>query len=66
MKILHFTYSIATSLYEFASCNNDYEEHTPVSTYSISMKLAEQVEGWDTDHIAEDQHMFLKCFFETK
>ncbi|MBX3080451.1 MAG: hypothetical protein KF716_02385 [Anaerolineae bacterium] len=35
----------------------------PISTYSLSMHLAEDVGFWDTDVIAEDVHMFIKCFF---
>ncbi|MBX3064281.1 MAG: hypothetical protein KF726_14990 [Anaerolineae bacterium] len=35
----------------------------PISTYSLSMRLAEDVGYWDTDVIAEDLHMFIKCFF---
>jgi hypothetical protein len=35
----------------------------PISTYSLSMKLAEDVGGWDTNVIAEDLHMFVKAFF---
>jgi Glycosyl transferase family group 2 len=35
----------------------------PISTYSLSMRLAEDVGFWDTDVIAEDVHMFIKCFF---
>jgi len=35
----------------------------PLSTYSLSLALADGVGYWDGDAIAEDWHMFLKCFF---
>lgn len=34
------------------------------STYSLSMRMAQEVGYWDTDVIPEDWHMFLKCFYE--
>jgi cellulose synthase/poly-beta-1,6-N-acetylglucosamine synthase-like glycosyltransferase len=36
------------------------------STYSVSWKLVEQAGFWDTDVIAEDWHLFFKCFFAQK
>lgn len=35
------------------------------STYSLTLALAShpEVDGWDPDVIAEDHHMFCKCFF---
>jgi hypothetical protein len=33
------------------------------STYSLSMRMAHDVDYWDTDVIPEDWHMFLKCYF---
>lgn len=35
----------------------------PQSTYSLSMKMADDVGYWDPDVIPEDWHMYLKCFF---
>ncbi|MBI4497733.1 MAG: glycosyltransferase family 2 protein [Chloroflexi bacterium] len=35
----------------------------PQSTYSLSMRMADEVGYWDGDVIPEDWHMFLKCFF---
>lgn len=35
----------------------------PQSTYSLSMRMADDVDYWDGDVIPEDWHMFLKCFF---
>ena len=34
------------------------------STYSLSMRMAREVNYWDTDVIPEDWHMFLKCFYQ--
>jgi cellulose synthase/poly-beta-1,6-N-acetylglucosamine synthase-like glycosyltransferase len=35
------------------------------SSYSMTLALAShpEVDGWDVDVIAEDHHMFLKCYF---
>ena len=35
----------------------------PLSTYSLSFKLVVDVGYWDPIVIAEDWHMFLRCFF---
>ncbi len=35
----------------------------PISTYSLSLRLADEVGYWDSDVIADEVHMFLKCFF---
>lgn len=35
----------------------------PISTYSLSLRLAVDAGGWDPGVIPEDWHMFLKCFF---
>ncbi len=33
------------------------------STYSLSLRMAHDVDYWDSDVIPEDWHMFLKCFY---
>jgi len=38
----------------------------PLSTYSLSLLLADTVGYWDTDVIPEDWHMFLKCYFNQR
>lgn len=38
----------------------------PVSTYSLSFKLADEVGYWDPAVISEDWHMYLRCFFATR
>ncbi len=38
----------------------------PLSTYSLSLQLADTVGYWDTDVIPEDWHMFLKCYFHQR
>lgn len=35
----------------------------PISTYSVSLRMVDEVGYWDTDVIAEDVHMFIKCLF---
>ncbi len=37
----------------------------PTSVYSVSLELADRVGGWhvDLEAIADDLHMYLKCFF---
>jgi hypothetical protein len=35
----------------------------PQSTYTLSLKMADDVGYWDPDVIPEDWHMFLKCFY---
>jgi hypothetical protein len=35
----------------------------PQSTYSLSLRMADDAGYWDPDVIPEDWHMFLKCFF---
>ncbi len=35
----------------------------PQSTYSLSLRMADDVGYWDVDVVPEDWHMFLKCFF---
>jgi hypothetical protein len=37
----------------------------PLSTYSLSLKLADEAGYWDGAVIAEDWHMFLRCLFAT-
>jgi hypothetical protein len=35
----------------------------PLSTYSLSFKLAVEVDYWDPLVISDDWHMFLRCYF---
>ncbi len=35
----------------------------PQSTYSLSLRMADEIGYWDPDIIPEDWHMFLKCYF---
>ncbi len=37
----------------------------PLSTYSLSFKLANEAGYWDGSVISEDWHMFLRCLFAT-
>ena len=36
----------------------------PQSTYSLSLRMADEVGYWDPDIIPEDWHMFLKCYYK--
>ena len=35
----------------------------PQSTYSLSLRMADEIGYWDPDIIPEDWHMFLKCYY---
>jgi hypothetical protein len=35
----------------------------PISTYTLSLRLALDAGGWDPGVIPEDWHMYLRCFF---
>jgi len=35
----------------------------PQSTYTLSLRMANEVGYWDPDVIPEDWHMFLKCYY---
>jgi len=55
-------------LFELAGPVNQgifFGKHLCYSSYSMTLALASHsfVNGWDTDVIAEDHHMFCKCFF---
>jgi len=56
----------ATVLFELAGlANQRLSTHFCYSAYSLSLALASHdlVNGWDRDVIAEDHHMFCKCYF---
>lgn len=56
----------ATILFELAGLANQYfGHHFCYSAYSLSLAMASHpmVSGWDNDVIAEDHHMFCKCYF---
>jgi cellulose synthase/poly-beta-1,6-N-acetylglucosamine synthase-like glycosyltransferase len=42
---------------------NPWEAKFPYSTYSISLKLLEEVNFWDPTVIAEDVNIFMRAFF---
>jgi len=55
-----------TILFELAGVTNQkFAPHMCHSTYSLTLALASHplVDGWDRDVIAEDHHMFCKCYF---
>ena len=50
-------------LNHLAKLTRKYCVRFPQSTYSLSLRIAHEVDYWDPDIISEDWHMFLKCFF---
>jgi hypothetical protein len=50
-------------LNHLAKLTRKYVVLFPQSTYSLSLRMAHEVDYWDPDVISEDWHMFLKCFF---
>lgn len=55
-----------TILFELAGVVNTWlSDHCCYSAYSLTLAMASHpmVGGWDTDVIAEDHHMFCKCYF---
>mmetsp|Transcript_38216 Transcript_38216/g.110263 ORF Transcript_38216/g.110263 Transcript_38216/m.110263 type:complete len:717 (-) Transcript_38216:237-2387(-) len=58
--------SHATLIFELAGLANQYFFPAfAYSAYSMTLALAShpEVDGWDVDVIAEDHHMFCKCYF---
>merc|ERR1719217_1597714 len=51
--------------HELAALGDPHAVRFPYSTYSLSCALASRVGGWDTEWIAEDWHMGIKCFLLT-
>ena len=56
--------SVLSSLNTMADLCKGHRQVFPHSTYTLSMRMADEVGYWDTDIIPEDWHMFLKCFFQ--
>eukprot|EP00928_Gymnodinium_smaydae_P042162 TRINITY_DN2842_c2_g2_i1.p1 TRINITY_DN2842_c2_g2~~TRINITY_DN2842_c2_g2_i1.p1 ORF type:complete len:683 (+),score=161.43 TRINITY_DN2842_c2_g2_i1:93-2141(+) len=57
---------MGTLLFELAGLANQHiGSHFCFSSYSLTLALASHgsVLGWDPDVVAEDHHMFIKCFF---
>lgn len=54
------TYSAA---WELAYLAGWWWRGLPISTYSLSLRMADEVGYWDPDVIAEDWHMFIKCYY---
>eukprot|EP00747_Dinoflagellata_sp_TGD_P028584 gnl/TRDRNA2_/TRDRNA2_133354_c0_seq1.p1 gnl/TRDRNA2_/TRDRNA2_133354_c0~~gnl/TRDRNA2_/TRDRNA2_133354_c0_seq1.p1 ORF type:complete len:776 (-),score=92.81 gnl/TRDRNA2_/TRDRNA2_133354_c0_seq1:10-2097(-) len=58
--------ALGTMLFELSGlANQRLGTHFCFSSYSLTLALAShhKIAGWDTDVIAEDHHMFCKCFF---
>jgi hypothetical protein len=43
--------------------HSSWEARSPYSTYSLSLKLLEEVDYWDPVLIAEDVNLFMRAFF---
>jgi len=55
-----------TLMFELSGLSNQFfGSHFSYSAYSMTLALAMNpgVQGWDPDVIAEDHHMFCKCYF---
>jgi len=60
--------SYATTLFELSGlANQSFGSALTYSAYTMTLALATHplVGGWDRDVIAEDHHMFAKCYFAT-
>merc|ERR1712190_691904 len=56
----------ATLIFELSAVANQiFFPAFAYSAYSMTLALAShpEVDGWDVDVIAEDHHMYCKCFF---
>jgi len=54
--------SVITSAHELANLADPNATRVAYSTYSLSGKLAQAMDGWDSDWITEDWHTTLKVF----
>lgn len=57
--------SFSTSAARLGELANPLSWPLPISTYTLSFKLADEVGYWDPVVISEDWHMYLRCFFAT-
>mmetsp|Transcript_82811 Transcript_82811/g.146321 ORF Transcript_82811/g.146321 Transcript_82811/m.146321 type:complete len:776 (+) Transcript_82811:81-2408(+) len=57
--------TIFTGINDLATLSDPSAMKFPYSTYSMSIKLARRVGGWDAEWIAEDWHMGIKCLLYT-
>ncbi len=55
-----------SSVHFWASLANPFRQTFPLSTYSLSLRLAEEAGYWDPAVISEDWHMYLRAFFATQ
>jgi len=57
---------LGSMLHELSGlANQRFGTHTTNTSYSLTLALASHpdVDGWDVDVVAEDQHMFCKCYY---
>lgn len=55
--------SFSASALHVGTLVNPWSWRMPYSTYSLSLRLADEVGYWDPAVIAEDWHMYLRSFF---
>jgi hypothetical protein len=57
---------VYSAAWELAYMAGWWWQGLPMSTYSLGLKLAASVDYWDADVIAEDWHMFIKCYYRRR
>lgn len=57
---------VYSAAWELAYLAGWWWQAMPMSTYSLGLKLAASVDYWDADVIAEDWHMFIKCYYRRR
>ncbi|MCC7207194.1 MAG: glycosyltransferase [Anaerolineae bacterium] len=57
---------IYSAAWELAYLAGWWWQAMPMSTYSLGLKMAASVDYWDRDVIAEDWHMFIKCYYRRR
>jgi hypothetical protein len=60
---LRFTHAVAGMTQMGRLTRGFMKMRWPISTYSLSLRMAHEVDYWDPDIIPEDWHMFLKCYY---
>jgi cellulose synthase/poly-beta-1,6-N-acetylglucosamine synthase-like glycosyltransferase len=59
------TMTYLTNAVQLSEIAHPFGLATPISTYSLSLRLLERVDYWDPVSVAEDLNILLRCFFAT-